>query len=597
MRWLLPSLALGWLSACHHAPTSDSSGGAAGIAANNAAATPGLTPADIDRQLEAAWAEKKITPAPTVDDARFLRRASLDLTGTLPTPEVVQAFLADHSPNKRAKAVDALLGSAAYADHWTNYWDEELLGPRIQGQLVDRGAFRRWLHARFAANTPWNQLVFDLISARGQNSLGGQDARQLSADSATDAALVKDEKEASVNGAVNWLLKYQQNPQDLAGSTSRIFLGVQIQCAQCHDHKTEKWKQTDFQSFAASFVRTKIARIDEGKEIKGVRRVELRDEDHVVFGKGKKAKANMPELAAIAAQRPTALDGTNLDLTDSPRRALAGWMVSPQNPWFATALVNRLWSKLLGRGFVEPMDDLRPSNPAVLPGLLRQLSDDFATHGYDTKRLLRTIVLTEAYQRATAPHKDIDDDLWAHARLRPLGPEELINALFEATQLEPALQEAGASDSLEEVRARLRRDFTFLFDVDEEGDDDTFNGTIPQALLLLNGSLINRSVRPIPGTTIAQVLAMPGGDDLKVQALYLRTLSRMPTPEETAKWVTYISSGDLEAENAKKPGKANGGDLFKQLGNKPLRDRSPKVQAYEDLFWALLNSSEFVFNH
>jgi hypothetical protein len=363
---------------------------------------------------------------------------------------------------------------------------------------------------------------------------------------------------------------------------------VQIQCAQCHDHKTEKWKQTDFQSFAASFVKTKVVQIDHG-EVMGLRRVELRDEDRRTFG-GKKAT---PELQAIARSHPRALDGTDLGFSAAPRRALAGWVVSTQNPWFASAIVNRLWARLLGRGFVEPMDDLRPSNAAVLPGLMQQLSDDFVAHGYDLKRLLRTICLTEAYQRAPGAAGEGDSDLWAHARLRPLSADELLNALFAATQLPAAAQEAGV-ENLDEVRAKLRQNFTFLFDVDEEADDDTFTGTIPQALMLLNGNLLNRAVRPLPGTTLAQVLAMPGGDDARITELYLRTLSRLPTPEELAKWSTFV--GQEEAANEGKLPKG-GGDPLRQLNKQKIRDRQPRVQAYEDLFWALLNSSEFAFNH
>lgn len=440
--------------------------------------------ARVDAVLAQVQAADGVQPAPRCDDATFLRRATLDLTGTLPEPQVVRAFLADPRSDKRARAVDALLASPDYATHWTAYWDDVLMGPGARSQILDRGAFRRWLERELAQNAPWNQLVFDLVSATGQNSVGGEEARPRFAQA---PQVVQAEARADVNGAVNWLLKYRDAPQDLAGSTSRIFLGVQIQCAQCHDHKTEKWKQTDFRQFAAAFARTRPFPIDLKGEMKGIRRVEVRDVDYPV-GRGKKAP---PEWQAIVASEPTALDGTDLGSSRVPRRALAGWIVSDTNPWFAQALVNRYWAVMTGRGFVDPLDDLRPSNPAIAPEALAALAQDFKTHGYDLKRLLRTICLSDAYQRAAVavqPGKSGDDD-WARARLRTLEPDQLLNSVVAATQLQPALAQRADKQgkSVAQLEMDLQRQVTFLFDVDEEAAADDYAGTVPQAQALLNG--------------------------------------------------------------------------------------------------------------
>jgi hypothetical protein len=524
--------------------------------------------AQVDALLVKRQVEQKLAPAPIVDDARFLRRATLDLTGTLPTPEAIRAFLQDPRPDRRARAIDTLLASPAYATHLTAVWDELLMGARPSPPIVDRGAFRRWLNRRFADDVPWNQVVFDLVSASGLNSLGGE---AMLPRHEPPADVDMREAQAGVNGAVNWLTRYRDAPQDLAGSTSRIFLGVQIQCAQCHDHKTEAWKQTDFRRFTAAFAKTRPVPLDVKGEMVGIRRIDVRDEDRIVRG-GKMAP---PEWREIAKQPPTALDGTPLQ-SPRPRRALAGWVVADANPWFARATVNRAWAQLTGRGFVEPVDDFRPSNPPEAPEVLEALAQDFKGHGYDLKRLLRTICLTAAYQRsAIAPEQAVASELWTRGRLRPLSAEQLLNTLVSATGAVPVLEQRAEKQgkTLAEVKFQLQRDVTFLFDVDEEGEDDSFTGTVPQALMLLNGNLVNGALRPIAGSTLDEVLALPT-DAQRLELLYLRTLSRPPTVEERDAWTAEVQTAGGKKGNPR-----------------------PRKELYEDLLWALLNSSELQFNH
>lgn len=548
-----------------------------------------LTAADVDRRVAAAWRRQHLRPGPLVDDATFLRRVTLDVTGTIPTAEAVRAFLADGRKDKRARAVDELLASPGYARHFASVWDRALMG-RLPKSLpvLDHAGFVRWLEQQLADGRPWNELVRDLVAARGVNT---------------------DEP------AVNWILRYTQQPTDLTGKLSRLFLGVQIQCAQCHDHPSEKWKQDDFRSLAACFARTGPVPLDERPKGAGalqrVRRIELRDQPGPTFGGGPKA---MSDLRLIALAPPRALDGTDFSTADNRRAALADWITRPQNPWFARAVVNRYWAHLVGRGFVEPIDDFRHSNPAVMPELLDMLAADFVARGYDLRHLIRLICATRVYQLAVVPGRpgDGDEQLFVHHRIRALTGEELYNALAAATNLESALEQAGLAN-VEQVKEQIQNAFDFLFTTDEEAAPATdFAGSVQQALLFLNGRLVNRAAAAVPGMTLAGILDFPADDALKIEALYLRTLSRRPTTAETERWIDFVNAPrEVVAENRaqarqllklgrheKRSAKKNPiGALDRAARKLDPSQPTAKQQAYEDLFWALLNSSEFIFQH
>jgi len=578
-----------------------------------------LTSAEVDERVRAAWTEAGVTPTPRADDATWLRRAWLDVLGTIPPPEVTVRFLADRSPDKRARAIDEMLASPLWADHWTAYWDEVWMGRDTRAPDVDRGAFRAWLHDAFARNLPWNAIVTQLLTATGQNSDGGP-----------RRAAFADEGQAGgppgVNGAVNWALRYERTPQDMAGAASRTLLGVQIQCAQCHDHKTEKWTQKDFQSFAAAFVRTRIVPLDRGKAMGRIRRVIVRDVDRPA-----RRYAKMPDLDAITKAEPAALDGTPLTGEGGVREAMAHWATSPSNPWLSHAIVNRMWGHFLGRGFVDPVDDLRPSNPAAAPALFDALASDFVASGFDLKHLVRVIVGTEAYARSAAPldgataKADPDVKLWERFRVTPLGPEELLDALITATCLDAVVRATGRLD-LDQVRFRVKQRYGFLFDVDEESDESDYQGSIAQALALLDGSVVATGASVLPGSALRDVLSTPGDDAAKIEALYLRALSRLPTADEVATWTKYVAdaqaaldaqpssavpSSPTPAASAPRGAgaasrRAQAPDPLRGLENRAARARTPagrgggadaRARAYEDLLWTLLDSSEFVLNH
>jgi hypothetical protein len=567
-----------------------------------------MTSADVDALLSAAWNKAGVTPTPRADDATWLRRAWLDVLGTIPPPEVVVRFLAQPSddPAKRARMIDDLLDSPRWADHWTAYWDDVWMGRDARGPDVDRGAFRSWLHAAFARNAPYGEIVTQLLTATGRNSDGGpkgeSDENEGNGPSSPD-----------VNGAVNWTLKYRDNPQDMAGAASRTLLGVQIQCAQCHDHKTEKWTQDDFRSFAAAFTRTRLAPIDDVPAKGAVRRVEVHDLDRAAprFGK-------MGDLESIAKAEPKALDGTPLGSGEGARVSLARWMTSPDNPWFARAIANRMWAHFLGRGFVDPVDDFRATNPATAPELMDALARDFAASGDDMKHLVRVIVGTEAYARSATPldvasqKADPEAKLWERFRITPLGPDELLDALVAATKLDAIVRATGRLD-LAQVRFKVRQRYGFLFDVDEATDYGDYEGTVAQALALLNGSVVATGTSILPGSALSEVLGMPGDDTAKIESLVLRSLSRLPTPDEVASFTQLVADaqaeplaptpvlprpGPVSRDRLQKPGKTLQPDPLRGLGGRAANFRaSARVHAYEDIFWTLLNSSEFVLNH
>ncbi len=564
-----------------------------------------FTSADVDARLRAEWQRAGVAPTPPADDATWLRRAWLDVLGTIPPPEVVLRFLADTSTDKRARAVDDLLASPLWADHWTDYWDDVLMGRDVRGPDVDRGAFRSWLHGAFAANLPWNDLVTRLITASGRSSEGGPKRDSEINDGRGPAP-------EGVNGAVNFTLKYQQTPQDMAGAVARTLLGVQIQCAQCHDHKTEKWTQKDFQSFAAAFARTRPVPLDPGPAMGAVRRVDLRELDRAA-----PRFAKMGDLQPILEAHPTALDGTPLGDGGSVRDALARWMTRPQSPWFSRAIVNRMWGHFLGRGFVDPVDDFRTSNPATAPAVLDALAADFTASGYDLKHLVRVIVGCEAYARSAAPldaatlAADPEAKLWERFRVLPLGPGELLSALVAATRLDAIVRATGRMD-LAQVRYRVKQRYGFLFDVDEASDDPDYDGTMAQALALLNGSVVATGASVLPGSALAEAVAMPGDDRATVEALYVRTLTRLPSHAESERWIRFLEDAQSLPEvptpgsapvapRRTRPGKgpkARQPDPLVGLEGRVGAERSSaRVRAFEDLLWVLLNSSEFGLNH
>lgn len=616
------------------------------VASTARAELPEVT-AKADALLAAVWQTEGIAPAPTVDDARFLRRVTLDLTGRLSEPQAVVSFLQDAAADKRARAIDRLLASDAYAEHWATYWDNLLIGRLTREGFLDRQAFHTWLREEFAKNTPWDKLVYQLLTAEGYNTNkrpirgGGPDPADF------------DER---YNPAVNWFLRYSRALPDMASSTSRLFLGVQIQCAQCHDHKTEKWKQQDFKQFAACFAKTYPTYVEKPAmltQVVGVFRMELKD--RLLTPPVKKYEMVFGSYADYIEPTPKVLDGPEIKTWGSRRKPLADWVTRPDNPWFAKAIVNRLWGKLLGSGFVDPIDDIRPGNPPICGDTWQLLADDFAQHQFDLRRLLAAICNTQAYGRAcvelTLPPGKRNP--WAAYPLKALDVEELFDAVVQATDAEAGLNKI-SKDNFALIRGAFINQLVSQGSTDDMPEVKELEETIPRSLMLMNGALVCGCSRTTPGFGLAALLQSAKDDAATIEQLYLRTLSRRPTASELAAWKKFVAQPRQVVKTAgptsdrplglaamrvnetiaNAPDDADFGELLKHANTaadfaamrkrlknnadagllaKAFRDYAaeapfdflasvggggtPREQAFEDVYWSLLNSTEFLTNH
>lgn len=610
---------------------------------SSAAAAPPAVVAEVDRHIRSAWKADGITPAGDVDDAAYLRRATLDLTGTLPTPDRVLKFVDDKSADKRQRAVAELLQSPEYARHWATYWENILFGRLTREAYLDRNGFRKWLNEEFAQNRRWDNFVMELLTAEGYNTAtrpkgGIEDPPNI-------------EKEA--NPAVNYFLRYFRALPEFAGATSKTFLGVQIQCAQCHDHKTEKWTQQDFKQFTAFYAKTWPTYYDKNFVV-GINRVHLKDRP-IAPPQTEKLQEYFGSYKDYSRLTPKFLDGQEFRQWSSPRTALAKWMTSADNPWFAKAIVNRMWGQLLGRGFVEPIDDFRPSNPAAVPAALDALAADFVAHDFDLHHLLTAITATHAYQRECRQATSSAAPLWSAFPIKALDVEVQFDVLLQASGSESLLDKL-TKGKLELVRNAYVRQFVTQLGTDDMLEITDFDETIPQSLSLLNGSLTNGVTRQLPGSGLQQVLTNHKTDKERIERLYLQTLSRKPSSSESSIWLAYLAEKRPVAKTAgprtdRPQGLAAmkvspeiaaikaGDDIdfrellqhaqtaadFGALG-KMMRNNAdaglfvksfeawaaevpfeylaglaggdtPQEQNYENMFWALLNCSEFLTNH
>jgi hypothetical protein len=483
---------------------------------------------------------KDVAPPPA-DDATFLRRASLDLTGQLPPPREVDAFVADRDPAKRAKLIDRLLAGDGYAVNWGRYWRDVLTyhtpasGNYLRWQLFDR-----WLVDQVRANRPWNDLVRALVTADGVND---------------ECA------------PVNYLTAHFGNPVEVAATTSRVFLGVQLQCAQCHDAKTEPWKREQFHELVAFFGR---ARLIQHKDVDG------RGTPYAIEGRddGQYSMTDKKDANRLIAMTPRFLTGESVsaDAGDAERReALARFLTSPKNPWFAKAYVNRMWTSLMGWGFYPGLADLGADPPAQFPEVLDLLAKEWIASGYDMRWLFRTLANTQAYQRHLQPRPHSEARTLVAVCPSRLRPEQIFEAMVrslgfdenDATIPAPAPSPAPAVSR----HTGLRHMVYQAFKVDPSLPAEEVEGTIPQVLLMMNSVLVSTYTKASGKTFLAQALAKGTGDEEIVIALYERTLARKPRAEELDTCKRYV----------------------KKVGN--------RQEALEDVFWSLINSTEFLTKH
>jgi hypothetical protein len=604
------------------------------------------TAAKLDAQFGTAWKQAGIEPASAVDDARYLRRIYLDIAGTLPAPERVREFLLDPSPDKRARAVDQLLDSPEYAVRWANYWNAVLMGRTIESAIIDQNGFKAWLRDEFAKNAKWDEIVTTLITAEGWNT----NRKPNNVDTSPS------DLQERYAPAVNWYLKYWMSLPELSSATSKTFLGVQLQCAQCHNHKTEKWTQEDYKQFTAFFVKVWPTYYDKGGVI-GTTRVDVNEHAFVppINARNEQYLASYKDYVKSV---PKLLDGQEVGTFGSRRKELAKWITAKDNPYFAKAFVNRMWGLFLGRGFVEPIDDFRDSNPATMPEALNALAADFAAHDYDIRHLVRVVCASKPYNQAcqaVAEARKTEPDLWSRYPMKQLEVEVLLETVLQATGSKEHLAKL-SNQGLELIRLSFARQFVTQISNDDSSEMTSFDETIPRALMMLNGPLFCGTTREIEGLAEHTLQTMLADDRDRIDQLYLMTLSRLPTDKETERWLKFVTTENAvvktaaPADNDMKvsgiaaampsmrivtapPGtdfselikNAKSGADFKVLYSKmrnnadaalyiralrefsaeaPFRalaqeggGKTAKEQAYEDLHWALLNCSEFLTNH
>jgi hypothetical protein len=504
----------------------------------------------IDRLIDARLEKEKIPPSPRADDAEFLRRVYLDLTGRIPTFDQANAFLTNKDPNRRAKLIDELLARPEFGWHFGNHWRELIVdrGMENVGQAREHSwAFVDWLAERFNKDVGWDQTVREILTAEG---------------------------EAKTNPPTTFILVNRMGvypkPEDQVGMASRLFMGLSLRCAQCHDHPyVETWKQDDFWSLAAFFAQVRDHNLGGDNSA----RAPVYHEKPIADDKKAKSYASgqkrngiippepLPQIAIPKIGDPNSAEKVvkakffhgpepTLDAKGPYRPAFAQWLTSPENPYFGRASVNRLWAHLFARGLIHPIDDVRPDQTGSHPELLDELEKAFKASQFQIKPIVRAICNSEAYQRTSKPlpANKADDKYFSHQTLKLLSSDQVVDALAIVLGRNPAT-------------GKNRDQMTAPFATRKaDGDPTEYSHGIQQALLLMNGG----NAKEVPQS----FFKMTNGKSKEeaISNLYLVVLSRFPRPDELQRVASFISQGDAN-------------------------------QGYRDLYWVLVNSAEFIFNH
>lgn len=474
-----------------------------------------------------------LPPSPRCSDSEFIRRAFLDTTGVLPTVEETTAFLKDSSPDKRDQLTERLLKGPEFVDYWAYKWSDLLLVSSKKLRPASMWSYYRWIHNAVAANTPWDKFARQIVTAQGSSI---------------------------ENGAANFYVLHD-DPRDMSETTSQAFLGMSINCAKCHNHPMEKWTNDQYYKMANLFARV---RMKSGSN----------DGETIVFAA---ATGDLVQPLRGKPQTPAPLDGQELPLNDpSDRRAaLADWLVSRTNPYFARAVANRIWANFLGRGLVENIDDLRVTNPASNEKLLSAAATYLSEQNFDLKALMRAILQSETYQRSSValPENAPDDRFYSHYYPRRLMAEVMLDALSAATGAPTEFK--GYPEGWRAMQipdSNVESYFLKSFGRPEREKtcvcERTSEPSVTQVLHMSNGTTLNQKLEA-KENRITRLLASKPSPEKIVETAYLASLARYPTDKEREKLVSALA-------------KVNDADL------RP---------AVEDLFWAVLSSKEFLFNH
>ncbi len=483
----------------------------------------------VDDLVIAKLRNLHLAPSKVADDATFLRRAFLDATGVLPSAEEVERFLADSAADKRAKLVEQLMERDEFADYWSYKWSDLLLVSSKKLNTTTMWAFYNWIRDSVKQNKPWDAFAREIFLSSGSTR---------------------------ENGALNYFVLHK-DPIELSENATQAFLGQRITCARCHNHPLEKWTQTQYYQMANLFARVGV-------------KVGTSPGEQIVFAKAS-GDVLHPKLARPLP--PTPLDGQSiaLDSTEDRRIAFAAWLTSPKNEMFARTIVNRVWANFMGRGLVDPVDDLRATNPASNEELLAALSKDFVENGYDVRRLIRTIMNSSAYQLSSEANATNQSDNIYYSKhiIRRLGAEVILDAMSQVTGAPTAFAGYPAGTrALQLPDTQVKSEFLTSFgrparnicDAAERSSDPT----IAQALAVINGDTLNKKLSAADGT-IALLIKVGMSDRRILEFMTLSAFSRYPTENEKG--------------------------LVAAVGGPGHR------QAVEDMVWAMLTSKEFLFQH
>jgi hypothetical protein len=492
----------------------------------------------VDRHVFAKLKMLSLTPSELCTDAEFIRRANLDLCGTLPTPEQVRVFLASKDPNKRTALIDDLLDRPEYADFWTLKWSDVLRSSRKTLQVKGTHVFREWLRDHLVRNTPFDVLTRELLTASG----------------------------STFRNPPAGYYRIGRDPQNLAETTAQLFLGVRMQCARCHNHPFERWSQDDYYSMAAFFAR--VGRKPDAEEPGAP----PQQGGEIIFDQ-RAGEVSQPRSGQVMAPRLLGSKAPVIPPGKDRRAVLAEELTRVDNRFFARSTVNRIWYHLLGKGIVDPVDDFRDSNPSANDELLDALAKDFVAHKYDVKSLIKVIMTSRTYQLSAQANEYNRDDskYFSHAVTRLLTAEQLLDAICTVTEVPekfPGLPLGTRAIQLPdgEVNHPFLKTFgqparELACECERESDSN-----LAQALQLINGPTVNDKVRKADNR-VGRLLAKKVSDREMLDELYLSTLSRLPTPEDVQVALDHVAKA------------------------------ADRRKGWEDLHWALLNTKEFLFRH
>jgi hypothetical protein len=493
----------------------------------------------VDKLVFAKLKMMSIPPSDLCTDQEFVRRASLDLCGTLPTADEVRSFLADGRPDKRARLIEALLERPEYADFWTLKWSDVFRSSRKAIQVKGVYVFQHWLREHFERNTPFDVVVRELITADGSTFS---------------------------NPPANFY-RIARDPQNLAETTAQLFFGIRMQCAKCHNHPFERWTQDDYYSMAAFFARVRQKKDD----VEPGPNAQTPGAEVIYSDRG--GEVTQPRTGRVMPPKFMGGAVATVPSGKDRREVLAAWLTAGDNPFFAKSVANRIWFHLNGKGIVDPVDDFRDSNPAANDELLDALARDFAANHFDVKHLIRVIMNSRTYQLSAQGNEFNKDDskYFSHAITKLLGAEQLLDALCTVTEIPEkfpgmpagtrALQLPDGDGNHPFLKTFGQPARELACECEREGDSN-----LAQALQLINGPTVNEKLRN-PDNRVGRLLKTKATESEILTELYLSTLSRPPTEADIKVALAHVDKA------------------------------KDKRKAWEDVHWALLNAKEFLFRH